>query len=52
MTQWIVDEYIASLKEEEDYSLNTLQTSNNLSLVDKKFQVVKDSDWDSGFSDG
>ena len=50
--KWIVDEYIASLKEEEDYSLNTLQTSNNLSLVDKKFQVVKDSDWDSGFSDG
>ena len=50
--KWIVDDYIAGLLEDEEYSLNSLQTSNNLSLVDKKFQSVKDSDWDSGFSDG
>ena len=49
--KWIVDEYIQTIKEENSFS-ESLQTSgNNLTLLDKKFQN-KDSDWDSGFSDG
>ena len=56
--KWIVDEHIRSLTEDSgEFSLNSslassLQTSgNNLTLLDRKFQS-KDSDWDSGFSDG
>ena len=58
--KWIVDEHIRSLTEDTgEFSLNSslassLQTSgNNLTLLDRKFQSSgKDSDWDSGFSDG
>ena len=58
--KWIVDEHIRSLTEDSgEFSLNSslassLQTSgNNLTLLDRKFQSSsKDSDWDSGFSDG
>ena len=50
--KWIVDEHIRSLT--EDSLASSLQTSgNNLTLLDRKFQSSgKDSDWDSGFSDG
>lgn len=54
--KWIVDEHIRSLTEDTgEFSLaSSLQTSgNNLTLLDRKFQSSgKDSDWDSGFSDG
>ena len=54
--QWVVDEFIRSLREEDELNLtsSSLQTSgNNLTLLDKKFQASgKEADWDSGFSDG
>ena len=54
--QWVVDEFIQSLREEDEHNLtsSSLQTSgNNLTLLDKKFQSNgKEADWDSGFSDG
>ena len=54
--QWVVDEFIQSLREEDEHNLTSgsLQTSgNNLTLLDKKFQSNgKEADWDSGFSDG
>ena len=51
--KWIVDEHIRSLTEDTG-ELSSLQTSgNNLTLLDRKFQSSgKDSDWDSGYSDG
>ena len=49
--QWVVDQHINSLKEEEEFT--SIQTSsNNLTQLEKKFQSNKESDWDSGFSDG
>jgi len=48
--KWVVDQYMEFLKAEEE--LATVQTSGNcLTQLDKKFQS-RDTDWDSGYSDG
>lgn len=49
--KWIVDQYMEYLNEQEE--LSSIQTSgNNLTQLEKKFGSVKDSEWDSGYSDG
>jgi len=49
--KWIVDQYMEFLKEEDE--LFSVQTSgNNLTKLEKKFGGSRESDWDSGFSDG
>jgi len=49
--KWIVDEFMQFLREEDE--LSSVQTSgNNLTQLEKKFGATKETDWDSGFSDG
>jgi len=49
--KWIVDQFMEFLREEDE--LSSVQTSgNNLTQLEKKFGGSKESDWDSGFSDG
>jgi len=48
--KWVVDQYMEFLKSEEE--LSSVQTGGNcLTGLEKKF-CSRDSDWDSGFSDG
>lgn len=49
--QYIVDQYMAFLKEEQD-SFRAQTGTNNLTQLEKKFAGKQDTEWDSGFSDG
>lgn len=49
--QYVVDQYIAFLKEQQDLS-RTQTGTNNLTQLEKKYSGKQETEWDSGFSDG